>query len=84
MKKEVSMNPILIGAYIAEKRKAYNWTQRQLARQLNVTHQAVSRWEQGLALPDIETLVALSRLFGITVDMLLNPKGSQPPPNPRI
>ena len=68
------MNPVLIGNYIAEKRKSYCWTQRQLARQLNVTHQAVSRWEQGLALPDIETLVAMARLFGITVDMLLNPE----------
>lgn len=76
------MNPILIGAYIAEKRKAYNWTQRQLARQLNVTHQAVSRWEQGLALPDIETLVAMSRLFGITVDMLLNPERLAAPSEP--
>jgi transcriptional regulator with XRE-family HTH domain len=68
------MNPVLIGNYISEKRKSMGWTQRQLARQLSVTHQAVSRWEQGLALPDIETIVAMARLFGITVDRLLNPE----------
>ncbi len=77
------MNPALIGNYISEKRRSMGWTQRQLARQLSVTHQAVSRWEQGLALPDIETLVAMARLFGITVDRLLNPevKGTAQPSN---
>ncbi|MBE5808108.1 MAG: helix-turn-helix transcriptional regulator [Clostridiales bacterium] len=61
-----------IGNTIARLRQSRNMTQQQLASALNVSHQAVSKWETGAALPDIETMLALTRLFGVTVEQLMN------------
>lgn len=61
-----------VGKTIAALRQARGMTQQQLAAALNVSHQAVSKWENGAALPDIQTLVELTQLFGITVEQLLN------------
>lgn len=61
-----------IGAYISKLRKDQDWTQLELADQLNVSHQAVSKWERGESLPDIGTLPQVARLFGRTVDDILN------------
>ncbi len=60
------------GKIIAMLRQAKGLTQQQLAAALNVSHQAVSKWENGVALPDIQTILDLTRLFGITVEQLLN------------
>jgi transcriptional regulator with XRE-family HTH domain len=67
------MDSKLIGASIASLRQERGWTQRQLARQLDLSHQAVSKWENGESAPDVETLVRLARLFGVTIDRLINP-----------
>jgi len=64
------MDMQLFGRKIAASRQNRGWTQRQLARQLSVSHQAVSKWEQGAAVPDLETLIAMARLFGVTLDEL--------------
>lgn len=61
-----------IGAYISKLRKDQDLTQLELADQLNVSHQAVSKWERGDSLPDIGTLPQFARLFGKTVDDILN------------
>ena len=61
-----------IGKMIALLRQAKGLTQQQLAAALNVSHQAVSKWENGVALPDIQTIMDLTRLFGITVEQLMN------------
>ncbi len=61
-----------VGKTISTLRLAKGMTQQQLAAAMNVSHQAVSKWENGAALPDIQTLVDLSRLFGITLEQLLN------------
>lgn len=61
-----------VGKTIAALRQAKGMTQQQLAAALNVSHQAVSKWENGAALPDIQTLVELTQLFGITVEQLLS------------
>jgi transcriptional regulator with XRE-family HTH domain len=63
------------GAFISSLRKAQNWTQLELADRLNVTHQAVSRWETGSSFPDIATLVRIVELFGVQVDDVLNGEG---------
>ena len=63
---------ITVGKTIAKLRQNKNMTQQQLAAALNVSHQAVSKWETGAALPDVQTLMALTRLFGITMEQLLN------------
>jgi len=59
------------GKKIAQLRQTRCMTQQQLAAILNVSHQAVSKWESGLALPDIQTMLELTRFFGITVEQLL-------------
>lgn len=53
-------------------RKSRNMTQEQLAEALNVSRQAVSRWEVGSALPDAMNVLQLSKLFGVSADYLLN------------
>ena len=59
------------GAYIAHLRQKVGMTQSQLAAMLNVTHQAVSKWENGSALPDLQTMLDLSAVFGVTIEQLL-------------
>ena len=61
-----------IGQAIAKLRQAENMTQQSLAACLNVSHQAVSKWENGAALPDVLILVELSRMFGVTLEQLLS------------
>ena len=53
-------------------RKARTMSQEELAERLDVSRQAISRWEQGTAMPDAANLLQLSRLFGVSVDYLLN------------
>ena len=56
-------------------RKARGWSQEELATQINVSRQALSKWESGASVPDTENVIALSRLFGVTTDYLLLPEG---------
>ena len=63
---------ISVGKTIAKLRQNRNMTQQQLAAALNVSHQAVSKWENGAAMPDVQTLLDLTRLFGVTVEQLIN------------
>ena len=57
------MNPEKIGAFICSLRKKKNMTQSELAEKLSVTSQAVSKWENGRGIPDIELLKQMSELF---------------------
>ena len=57
---------------IVNLRKARNISQEELAEQLGVSRQAVSRWEVGSALPDASNILQLSKLFGVSADYLLN------------
>lgn len=60
------------GEKITKCRKEKGMTQEQLAETLKVTRQAVSRWEGDLAFPETDTLMKMSRLFGVSCDYLLN------------
>ena len=60
-----------IGATIKTLRRGRDMTQEQLAEYLNVSAQAVSRWETGTALPDIAQLPILANIFDVTTDTLL-------------
>lgn len=66
------MNSIEIGTYIKRKRIEKNMTQRDLAEQLNISFQAVSKWETGTTLPDTSILLALSDILVVSVDQILN------------
>ena len=60
-----------LGERIAVCRKKMGWSQEALAEKLSVSRQTVSRWETGEALPDVEKVVLLAGLFGVTTDALL-------------
>ena len=61
-----------LGEKLQKLRKERGWTQEQLAEQLNVSRQALSKWELGAATPDTENILHMSRLFGVTTDYLLH------------
>lgn len=66
------------GEKIAQLRKSHGHTQEQLAAQLGVSRQAVSRWESGLAYPETDKLIRLSELYDCTLDYLLRDQPAQP------
>lgn len=60
-----------IGKYILKLRKKKGWTQQQLAELLCVSPQAVSKWECGETVPDIDILDKISVIFGVTIDSIM-------------
>ena len=57
---------------IIKQRKANGWSQEDFAEKLDVSRQAISRWENGTALPDAQNILQISKLFHVTTDYLLN------------
>ena len=57
-------------------RKARGWSQEELAQQINVSRQALSKWESGASIADTENVIALSRLFGVSTDYLVSEDAS--------
>lgn len=57
---------------LIELRKVNGWSQEDFAEKLDVSRQAISRWENGTALPDAQNLLRISKLFNVTADFLLN------------
>lgn len=60
-----------IGERITEHRKKNGWSQEDLAGMLKVSRQSVSKWESGASIPDVNRVLELSRIFGVTTDYLL-------------
>ena len=58
-------------------RKQYGMSQEELAGKLNVSRQAISRWEMGTAQPDVSNILQLSKVFCVTTDYLLNDECEQ-------
>ena len=56
---------------LIELRKKNNYTQEELAGIIGVSRQAISKWESGLANPDIEKLIKLSELYGCSIDYIV-------------
>ena len=67
-----------------ELRKQKGFSQEELANRLNVSRQTVSKWEVGDSTPDMEKLVAISDLFGISLDELVLDKSPEPAPAPVV
>lgn len=66
------MDNLKIGNYIQNLRKAQKLTQKELADKLNISFQAVSKWETGESLPDTGILLDLCEILNASVDKLLN------------
>lgn len=66
------MNQLLIGKYIAKKRKEKNLTQAQLAERLNVSNKTISKWENGNCMPDYSVIEILCRELDITISELMD------------
>ena len=61
-----------VGSFIQELRKRKNLTQNQLGERLNISYQAVSKWERGETLPDTSLLLDLATVLESSVDIILN------------
>ena len=59
------------GEKLQKLRKERGWTQEQLAAQISISRQALSKWELGTAVPDTENVVQISKLFQVSTDYLL-------------
>lgn len=62
---------MILGEKITELRKKNNWSQEELAGQLGISRQSVSKWESGASIPDMDKIIALSNLFSVSTDYLL-------------
>lgn len=69
-----------MGEMIASLRRERGMTQKDLAQQLHVTDQAVSKWERNVSCPDIHLLGQLSALLGVSADELLLSRGETAAP----
>ena len=67
-----------IGERITELRKSKGLSQEELAEQLGVSRQSVSKWETGTSTPDTDKAIAMSRIFGVTADFLLTGEYNNP------
>ena len=65
-----------MGQTIKKLRKERNLTQEELAEQLNITYQAVSKWENETGMPDISQVVPLASVFGVSTDVLFGTFGA--------
>ncbi len=66
------MDQIKIGKFISQCRKKKQLTQSELAEKLNITDRAISKWENGLCLPDSGTMPALCEILNITINDLFS------------
>lgn len=66
------MDQIKIGKFINQCRKEKKLTQTELAEKLNITDRAISKWENGICLPDSGTMLALCEILNITINDLFS------------
>lgn len=69
---------MILADKIIHHRKSLALTQEELAAQLGVSRQAVSKWEGALSVPDMERIIQLAELFGVTIDYLLKDEMESP------
>lgn len=66
------MNQIKIGKFIQEQRKEEGITQSELAEKLNITDRAISKWENGICMPDVDNINELCKILNITINDLFS------------
>ena len=62
---------MILADKIIDLRKKNGWSQEELAQKMNVSRQAVSKWESAQTVPELEKILQLGALFGVTTDYLL-------------
>lgn len=62
---------LLLAQRFAQLRKEAGFSQEELAAKLGISRQAVSKWERGESSPDTDNLIALAKLYGVSLDALL-------------
>lgn len=67
----------ILGNTIRKYRLSQNWTQEKLGEVLSVSHQVISKWENGITTPDIQMLYAISQLFCVSIDELCGLKSNE-------
>lgn len=72
-----------LGEKICTLRTGKGLTQEDLAQRLEVSRQSVSKWETGQSVPDLEKIIRLADLFGVSVDELVR-EGERPQPEPQV
>ena len=60
---------MILADKITEERKKNGWSQEELANQLGVSRQAVSKWESAGAVPDLQRILQMSELFGVSTEI---------------
>lgn len=73
---------MILADKIIQLRKKAGWSQEELAEQLGVTRQSVSKWEGAQSVPDLNKLLAMSQLFGVSVDYLVKDEMEESPALP--
>jgi transcriptional regulator with XRE-family HTH domain len=74
MKGKYYMDQIKIGNFIKQKRKEKNITQNELSEKLNITNRAISKWENGICMPDSGIIPELCEILNITINDLFSGK----------
>ena len=72
---------MILADKIIDLRKKNGWSQEELAEHLNVSRQSVSKWESGMSVPDLNKIIAMSELFGVSTDYLLKDELDAPTPS---
>ncbi|WP_295137728.1 helix-turn-helix transcriptional regulator [uncultured Catenibacterium sp.] len=72
---------MILADKIIEERKKNGWSQEELASKLGVSRQAVSKWESSGSIPDLQRILQMSELFGVTTDYLLKDEIEEEPLN---
>lgn len=62
---------MILADKIMELRKKNGWSQEQLAEQMDISRQSVSKWESGMSIPDLDKIIKMSNIFGVSTDYLL-------------
>lgn len=72
---------MILADKIIDLRKKNGWSQEELAEKLGVSRQSVSKWESGMSVPDLNKIIAMSELFGVSTDYLVKDTLDEPTPS---
>lgn len=71
---------MILAEKIVKLRKQQGWSQEELAAHLEVSRQSISKWESMASMPDLDKIIKLSQIFGVSTDYLLNEDAEDPAP----